>query len=149
MPQGRARCTLPVPADRYPANHTYDPQTKILQVGEGEFAPVAREVYEYSVSGWQVVKSWLDYRRLDGAGRKSSPLDDIRPERWEFTEELLDLLWVLEATIAMQPEGESLLDEVLRSEIFSDIELPTPAEDERRSPRNLRVAVAQSKWEVG
>ena len=28
VPQGRARCTLPVPADRYPANHTYDPQNE-------------------------------------------------------------------------------------------------------------------------
>ena len=26
-------------------------------------------------------------------------LDDIRPERWDFTEELLELLWVLEETV--------------------------------------------------
>ncbi len=149
VPQGRARCTKAVPADRYPANHSHDAEKRVLQVGEGEFTPVAREVYEYSVSGLQVVKSWLDYRRLGGAGLKSSPLDDIRPEHWEFTEQLLELLWVLEATIAMQPEGVGLLDEVCRSELFSDIELPTPADDERRPPRNVRVAVVQGKWEVG
>ena len=66
-----------------------------------------------------------------------------RPERWDFTEELLELLWVLEATIAMQPEGENLLDAVLRSELFSDIELPTPADEERKPPRNVRAAVVQ------
>ena len=143
VPQGQARCTEAVPSDSYPVDHTYDADKRILRVGEGEFEPVAPEVYEYSVSGLQVVKSWLDYRKLDPAGRKSSPLDDIRPERWDFTEELLELLWILEATIAMQPEGEDLLDAVLRSELFSDIELPTPAADERKPPRNVRAAVVQ------
>ena len=72
------------------------------------------------------------------------------PKRWDFTEELLELLWVLEATIAMQPERESdLLDAVLRSELFSDIELPTPTEDERKPPRNVRTAVVQGTLGVG
>ena len=149
VPQGQARCTKAVPSDRYPADHSYDVEKRILRVGEGEFEPVAPEVYGYSVSGLQVVKSWLDYRKCKRAGRKSSPLDDIRPKRWDFTEELLELLWVLEATIAMQPEGEDLLDAVLRSELFSDIELPTPTEDERKPPRNVRTAVVQGTLGVG
>ena len=39
------------------------------------------------------------------AGRKSSPLDDIRPAVWSaaFTTELLELLWTLEATVAIYP----------------------------------------------
>lgn len=51
----------------------------------------------------------------DGAGRRSSPLDEIRPERWTpaFTEEFLELLWVLEATVAKYPALESLLDRVV------------------------------------
>ena len=62
---------------------------------------MAREVWRYSVSGLQVVKSWLNYRKLNRAGKKSSPLDDIRPEQWDFTEELLEMLWVLEETICV------------------------------------------------
>ena len=149
VPQGQARCTKAVPSDRYPADHSYDAEERVLRVGEGEFAPVSPEVYGYSVSGLQIVKSWLDYRKCKRAGRKSSPLDDIRPKRWDFTEELLELLWVLEATIAMQPEGEDLLDAVLQSELFSDIELPTPTEDERKPPRNVRTAVVQGTLGVG
>ena len=149
VPQGQARCMEAVPSNSYPVGHTYDEEERVLRVGEGEFAPVAPEVYGYSVSGLQIVKSWLDYRKLKRAGRKSSPLDDIRPERWDFTEELLELLWVLEATIAMQPEGEDLLDAVLRSELFSDSELPTPTEDERKPPRNVRTAVVQGTLGVG
>ena len=92
-----------------------------MRVGDGEFAPVAPEVWNYSVSGLQIVKSWLDYRKLKRSGRRSSPLDDIRPESWNFAEELLELLWVLEATIALQPEGEELLDMVCASRDFLEI----------------------------
>lgn len=134
VPQGNARCITPVSLDRYPADHHYEPSTQILQVGNGEFAPVAKDVYEYSVSGLQVVKSWLDYRKLNRAGRKSSPLDDIRPDRWVFTNELLELLWVLEHTISMQPYGAALLDEVCSSDLFTADELPTPTDAERHAP---------------
>ena len=49
-------------------------------------------------------------------GKKSSPLDDITPERWtaQFTTELLELLWILEATIATYPEQAKLLTKVIR-----------------------------------
>ena len=44
------------------------------------------------------------------SGRKSSPLDEIRPAGWTaaLTTELLELLWVLEATVAVQPEPNAL-----------------------------------------
>ena len=98
VPQGEARCTKPVSLDEYPAGFHYDPATKTLRVGDGEFAPVVPAVWSYSVSGLQVVKSWLNYRKLVPSGRKSSDLDKIRPERWTFGEELIKLLWLLEAT---------------------------------------------------
>ena len=96
VPQGAARCTAPVSLDDYPADHEYDAAIQTLRVGDGEFAPVAPEVWEFSVSGYQVVRSWLDRRKLEPSGRKSSPLDRIRPERWDFTQELLELIWILE-----------------------------------------------------
>ena len=57
-----------------------------------------------------VVQHWLDSRMKEPKGKKSSPLDDIRLERWtgDFTTELLELLWILEATIAEYPQpGET------------------------------------------
>ena len=82
----------------------------------------------------QVVKSWLDRRKRERSGRKSSQLDKIGPERWTFTEELLALLWALEATVALQPEGAALLDEICAGPLFAASELPSPSAAERRPP---------------
>ena len=94
IPPGAAKCTVAVPgdADGYPETFTYNDETATLHVGAGEFAPVAPDVYAFEVSGLKVVQSWLKYRMKKGAGRKSSPLDHIRPERWtsQFTTELLE-----------------------------------------------------------
>ena len=108
--------------------------TRVLHVGDGEFAPVSREVWDYSVSGMQVVKSWLDRRKREPSGKKSSPLDNITPARWEFTEELLELLWVLEETLRLQPEGAALLAEVCEGPLFTADELPAPTPAERQPP---------------
>ena len=141
VPQGAARCTRAVPLDtgRYPRIFSYNRETRVLYIGDaltdGAFSPVVPEVWDYSVSGLQIVKSWLDRRKLNRSGRRSSPLDGIRPEGWEFTEELLELLWVLEATIALQPKGEALLKEVCESDLFLSNELPNPTREERQPPR--------------
>ena len=140
---GTARNNKAVSQSEYPNSFDYNEETKTLHVGDGEFGPVEPEVYGYSVSGLQVVKSWLGYRMEDRKGRKSSPLDDIRPEVWTFSEELLQLLWVLERTIVMQPEGEALLVEVLASELWTAEKLPKPTEAERRPPKAQPAATEQ------
>ena len=103
------------------------------------FSPVAPEVYEFEVSGLKVVQSWLKYRMKKGAGRKSSPLDHIRPARWtsQFTTELLELLWVLEATLDGYPEQERLLEAVVAGDCFQADELP-PVPDAMRKPPSVR-----------
>ncbi len=69
-------------------------------------------------------------------GRRSSPLDDIRPERWtaQFTTELLQLLWILEATVAGYSEQVDLLNAVLAGKLFTADELPDVPEQARRPP---------------
>ncbi len=138
VPKGKARCVKSVPGepDNYPENYEYNDTTKTLHVGGGEFAPVALEVYEFEVSGLKVVQSWLKYRMKKGGGKKSSPLDDIRPERWtgDFTTELLELLWVLEATLAEYPAQAKLLSAVIKGPCFKDDELPPVPEYARKPP---------------
>ena len=144
VPSGAARCIKAVPgdADGYPDSFTYDDTTRTLHVGSGEFAPVAPEIYEFEVSGLKVVQSWLSYRIKSGAGRKSSPLDDIRPARWTsaFTTELLELLWVLEATVATYPKQEELLKAVVEGDCFQADDLPTVPDGMRKPPRARAVA---------
>ena len=132
IPHGEARCEKAVTA--YPTGHSYDPGTRTLRVGDGEFSPVSPKVWNYAVSGMQVVKSWMDRRKRNPVGRKSSTLDDIGPERWTFTEELLALLWTLESTVALQPEGAALLEEICAGPLFAASELPSPSAAERRPP---------------
>jgi hypothetical protein len=70
------------------------------------------------------------------AGKRSSPLDDIRPESWTplMSDEFLDLLWVLEATLAMEPELSAALNKVVSGPCFKSNELPTPSASESKPP---------------
>ncbi len=139
VPRGKARVEKAIPdsPERYPEDYSYDPVEKTLRVGEGEIRPVSPEVYEYNVSGLEVVKSWLGYRKKNPTGKKSSLLDKIRPERWtgDMTRELLELLWVLEATVEKEPELAGLLAEITGSEVFTADELPTPTKAAREPPK--------------
>ena len=136
--RGVARCTKAVPgdADGYPEAFRYNDETQTLRVGTGEFAPVVPAVYRFEISGLKVVQSWLGYRMKKGAGKRSSPLDAIRPSRWpgQFTTELLELLWVLEATLDGYPEQARLLDAVIEGPCFQADDLPPVPADMRKPP---------------
>lgn len=94
------------------------------------------QIWEFEVSGLKVVQSWPGYRMKARAGKKSSPLDDIRPERWtaQMSDELLELLWVLEATLALEPQLEQMLDKIIASPCFKADDLPQPKPSERKPP---------------
>ncbi len=139
IPPGRARCRTGTPGrqDRYPQEYSYHPPDMELHVGEGVFDNVRPEVWEFSVSGFPVVPSWLGYRMGKRAGRRSSELDQIRPDSWDFDEELLELLWVLEATVERMKDLGDLFAKVLQSDLFKQGELPLPKEAERKGPERL------------
>ena len=109
-----------------------------MRVGEGEFRPVSKAVWEFSVSDYFVVESWIKSRLRDRTGRRSSQLDEIRPVAWtaEMTQELLELLWVVEATIAAQSDLNTLLTEILAGPLFAAVDLPQPTDAERRAIEN-------------
>ena len=139
VPSGAAKCVKAVPGDKdgYPESFDYNDLTQTLHVGDGEFRPVEPDVYEFEVSGLKVVQKWLNYRMKEPTHiKKSSPLDDIRPERWtsQFTTELLELLWVLEATVAGYPEQAKLLEAVVSGPCFRADELPPVPEEMRKPP---------------
>jgi hypothetical protein len=137
VPPGKTKCLKGNSANpkEYPETFSYEVAEQKLHVGQGVFAPVRQEVWEFSVSGFEVVKSWLAYRMKKGAGKKSSPLDDIRPEQWEFDEELLDLLWVLEHTLEMCPKLRKVLNTILAGELFNAKDFPEPTAVERAAKK--------------
>ena len=130
---GRAREVSPV--EGYPNNFRYHPDEQLLEVGTGKFGPVSQEVWDFEVSGLKVVRSWLGYRMANRKGRKSSPLDDIRPRTWVFTDELLRLLAILEHTIKVTPVAAALLAEIVDGPLISPEDLPQPTEAERKPPK--------------
>lgn len=144
VPKGKATTIRGVSslAAHYPEEYSYDAAKQEIAVGDGRFGPVTPEVWEFEVSGLKVVQSWLGYRMKKRAGKKSSSLDDIRPERWtaRMSDELLELLWVLEATLAMEPELEKALDKVVAGPCFTAAELPTPKPEERKAPGSVSAA---------
>jgi len=148
VPTGQAKNTVAVPtaAAQYPAGFSYDEATATLHVGAGAFAPVTPEVWKFSVSGLEVVRSWLAYRMLGGAGRTSSALDKIRPETWtaQLTTELLYLLWVLERTVALRPALEERLSAIISGPLFAATGLPQPTTTQRQPPLWEQKAAADA-----
>ena len=138
VPPGKAKCLKAVPdeEDKYPNEFKYDAESRMLHVGDGTFGPVKADVFQFEISGFRVVKSWLGYRMKNRSGRKSSPLDNIGPRVWtrEFTRELLELLWVIEKTLAGYPKQKKLFDAILEGPLVLAGDLPPVPEEARQPP---------------
>jgi hypothetical protein len=146
IPQGEATTVKGISSDTecYPTEYSYDSTKQEITVGDGRFGPVAPGVWDFEVSGLKVVQSWLGYRMKKRAGKKSSALDDIRPERWtaRMSDEFLELLWVLESTQAMEPELAKALDKIVAGPCFTAAELPMPRPEEHKAPGSVSTAGA-------
>ena len=146
LPRGGARVSRDTPQEhaRYPDAWAYNVGRQRLTVGEGVDAGVIDgvppSVMAFTLSGFAPVKSWLDYRMASGAGRTSSPLDAVRPRAWSFDDELLDLLWVLEAVLAEHPAADALLARVLAGDTIAASAIPPPTAAERKGPDGLSAA---------
>ena len=117
----------------------YNSQTKSLHIGTGTVSGVSPEVWAYEVSGLPVLPRWLASRTARGTGRAASrptPLDRVRPRSWadEWNDELLDLIRVLTATVALQPQQDDLLARVVGAPLLDADQLPVPSAAERKVP---------------
>ena len=133
LPEGQAEEVRPV--EGMPEDFDYDPESQTLMVGTGAFAPVSQEAWSFEVSGLRVLRSWLGYRMKNRKGRKSSPLDDIRPTHWTQTKELLLVLSIIEHTIEVTPKAAALLTQIVEGPLIPAADLPTPTPANRKPPR--------------
>jgi hypothetical protein len=143
-PDQRPKVTVTIPdtVEDMPEEISYNAETQILHVGAGEIHPVLPQVWAYEVSGMNIVKKWFGYRKKNPAGRRSSPLDGITPERWpaRFTTELLELLNVLGRCVDLEPRQADVLARVCAGPLISitDLEqgkvLPVPSNAKKPLP---------------
>jgi hypothetical protein len=88
---------------------------------------VPKAVWEYEVSGKQVLVQWFSYRCRDrsrpiiGDRRPPSPLDRVQPAAWlaEYTTELLNVLHVLGRLVALEPRQADLLARICEGALLS------------------------------
>jgi hypothetical protein len=108
---------VPGPPEPLPDAIDYDPASKRLHIGKGSIDNVPSAVWNYEVSGKNVLRQWFSYRKLDrskpiiGDRRPPSPLDKIQPDRWldEYTTDLMNLLHVLGRLVKLEPAQADLL----------------------------------------
>ena len=136
---------IPRSPEYMPDRIDHDATLGRLYVGGGFVDGVTRAMWEYEVSGKQVVKQWFSYRRktrerpIIGDRRPPSPLGDIQPDHWlpEYTTDLLDLLHVLGRLIDLEPAQAALLDRICLGPLVraADVAAAAPATPAPAAPR--------------
>jgi len=120
-PSGNIRILCKKPVTAMPEIMSYDSRVQTITIGDGEFGPVRRSVWDYAVGGKNVVKSWFNYRKKDPGGKKTSPLDYIHVAAWDpdWTTEFIDLLTVLDRLVELEPSQAAVLQSVLAGDLIS------------------------------
>lgn len=143
VPRGGA-----IPSEPMPDSISHDAAQRRLLVGTGYVENVDHQVWEYKVSGKQVLRQWFSYRRANrerpiiGDRRKPSKLGEVQPENWpaEYTTELLNVLHVLSRLVKLEEKQADLLEKVCSAN--------TVSADELREAGALEVSAGSSRGGV-
>ena len=141
-------CTIPAQAyfraavETPPASGCFKPGAQVgpsynyslVGVASSNVDHVSPAMWNYEVSGKQVIPQWFSYRKRDrarpiiGDRRKPSELGNIQPDHWlaEYTTELLNLLNVLGLLVDLEPKQAALLDR-LGLELPERLRIRSPA----------------------
>ena len=120
LPRIPAAGAIPQDPVAMPDQINYDATTKRLHIGTGFVENVDPAIWQYEVSGKQVLLHWFSYRKKDrdrpimGDRRPPSPLGSIQPDHWlpEYTTELINVLNVLGCLVDLEPKQAVLLEEI-------------------------------------
>jgi hypothetical protein len=120
----------PAPA-AMPDTIDYDEVNRRLLVGRGYVEGVDARVWNYEVSGKQVLRQWFSYRKANrerpiiGDRRPPSKLGELQPDHWlaEYTTELINVLNVLGRLVDLEQSQADLLERVCSAHTISAEEL--------------------------
>jgi hypothetical protein len=155
----RAKRAVPCSEAAMPTYMRYQERTHELTIGSddstedpGVIENVDPAVWEYTVGGMPIVKTWFGYRRRHPTHKKiSSDLDTIRATCWteEFDDQLFELLNVLGRCIDLEPRQANLVDRICDGPLVSVSDLERRGAvlhgaTAPRIPRQLRYEDAAS-----
>lgn len=139
-----------------PSTASYEEARPVLHVGDGEFAPVQKDVWEYTVGGKQIIQLWFKYRKKNPGGKRGYPLDLVYAADWkpDWTTELIDLLTVLTRLIELEGAQAHLLARVLDGPVLTAPDLQErgvrwPQDDRDRKPHYNYAEPDHSDDETG
>jgi Type ISP C-terminal specificity domain/N-6 DNA Methylase len=115
------------PGASFPRELRYDEALERLHVGDGYIDNVSPQMWEFEVSGKQIISQWFSYRRENrerpamGDKRPSSALSSVQPKEWpgEYTTELINVLNVLGLLSEMDESLNDVLEGVLINELVT------------------------------
>jgi hypothetical protein len=114
-----------------PDSIDYDEGKRRLLIGRGYVEGVPPRVWNYEVSGKQVLRQWFSYRKANrerpiiGERRQPSKLGGIQPAYWlaEYTTELINLLNVLGHLVELEQAQADLIEQICSGQTISGEEL--------------------------
>jgi hypothetical protein len=117
--------------DSMPDTISYDAGKHRLLVGQGHVENVPAAVWQYEISGKQVLPQWFSYRKKNrerpiiGERRTPSPLGEVQPNHWlpEYTTELINVLNVLGLLVELEPAQKELLENICAGPLIDATEL--------------------------
>jgi hypothetical protein len=95
-------------------------------LGSARIEPVSPAAWEYEVSGMRVIKHWFNYRKRNPTGRRGgSDLDELTADSWmlEMTEQLRDLVAVLEGCVKLEAQQADLLGRIVEGPLITTADL--------------------------
>jgi hypothetical protein len=125
IPKGGA---IPGAPESLPDVMTYDADKRRIHIGKGFIDNVSQAMWDYEVSGKNVLRQWFSYRKRDRSrprpgneDRPQSELNKIQPDHWlpEYTSDLMDLLNVLGRLVALEPAQADLLTRICDGPLLS------------------------------
>lgn len=81
---------------------------------------MSQDVWNYNVGGMAVIRHWFNYRSAGQRYRRRSSSPD-------FTDELLEMLTVLDRLVALAPQQADLLQRICRGSLISTSALTAAA----------------------
>lgn len=133
------------------ADIKFDGAAETLCVADGVLTGVPESVWNFEVSGMNVIGKWLGYRMRRPAGKAASSksaLDRIRPAAWssEWSVELVEVVSAIKETLALVPEGVDLLNEIIAGPLVGASELPPVPDWLRQPPKAPRVSTGEGEF---